>query len=126
MTIADFSLVRKTPVTILRHAQGSWVDGDWVEGAEQEVIIQANVHPFSDYQVMMLPESDRTKSWMWLFTASLVRQKKEGIGGYDADRFVWEGDLYEVRMVQTFSMGVRDHREAKCVRVEVTPDAPSF
>lgn len=122
MSIAQFSLVRKVPITILRHAEGSYVDGDWVEGGEQEVVIQANVHPFSDYQVMMLPESDRTKSWMWLFTADLVRQKKEGTSGNDADRFLWEGDMYEVRMVQTFSMSVRDHREAKCVRIELTPN----
>jgi len=122
MTIADFSLVKKTPVTILRHTQGSYVDGEWVEGSEQQVTIQANVHPFSDYQVMMLPESDRTKSWVWLFTSSDVRQKKEGSGGFGADRFSWLGDIYEVMMVRTFVMGVRDHREAKCVRIELTPN----
>jgi len=122
MSIAQFSLVRKTPVTILRHSQGAFVDGDWVEGAEQQVVIQANVHPFSDYQVMMLPESDRTKSWMWLFTASLVRQKKEGANGNDADRVTWDGDLYEVRAVQNFKMGVQDHFEAKLVRIELTPN----
>lgn len=122
MSIAEFSLVRKTPVTVLRHVQGHYEEGEWIEGAEQSVTIQANVHPFSDYQVMMLPESDRTKSWVWLFTADTVRQKREGSGGYDADRFVWLGDTYEVRMVQNFVMGVRDHFEAKCVRVELTPN----
>lgn len=122
MSVAQFSLVKKVPVTIYRHSQGSYVDGDWVEGAEQQVVIQANVHPFSDYQVMMLPESDRTKSWMWLFTADVVRQKKEGLGGYGADRFLWDGDMYEVMKTQKFSMGVRDHFEAKCARVELTPN----
>lgn len=122
MSIAQFSLVKKTPVDILRHAEGSFVDGDWVEGAETTVTIQANVHPFSDYQVMMLPESDRTKSWLWLFTADLVRQKKEGTGGYGGDRFMWQGDLYEIMKVQTYTMQVQDHREAKCARVELTPN----
>jgi len=122
MSIAQFSLVRKTPVTILRHSQGYYLNGDWVEGVEQQVVIQANVHPFSDYQVMLLPESDRTKSWMWLFTADLVRQKKEGVGGWGADRFMWDGDLYEVMAVQNFRMGVVDHREIKAGRVEVTPN----
>lgn len=122
MSIAQFSLVKKTPVTILRHSEGSYVDGEWVEGAETSTIIQANVHPFSDYQVMMLPESDRTKSWVWLFTADLVRQKKEGVGGYGADRFMWQGDLYEIMKVQTYTMTVQDHREAKCARIELTPN----
>lgn len=120
MTIASFSLVNKTPVTIQRHALGSYVDGNWVEGVEEDVVINANVHPFSDYQVMLLPEADRTKSWMWLFTSDLVRQKKEGQWG--ADRFLWQGDLYEILAVSTYSMSVRDHRECRCARVELSPN----
>lgn len=122
MSIAQFSLVKKTPVDILRHAEGSFVDGDWVEGAETTVTISANVHPFSDYQVSIMPESDRTRSWLWLFTSDVVRQKKEGTSGYGADRFVWQGDLYEILKVQTYSMTVSDHREAKCAKVESTPN----
>lgn len=122
MSIAQFSLVKKVPVTILRHSEGSYIDGEWVEGVQQRIIIQANIHPFSDYQVSILPESDRTRSWMWLFTADLVRQKKEGTEGYGADRFMWDGDLYEVMKTQNFRMGVRDHFEAKCARVELSPN----
>jgi len=122
MSIAQFSLVKKTPVTILRHAEGSYVDGEWVEGSETSVPIMANVHPFSDYQVSIMPESDRTKSWLWLFTSDVVRQKKEGVGGYGADRFLWQGDLYEVMKVQTYAMTVQDHHEAKCARVELSPN----
>lgn len=122
MSIAQFSLVKKTLVNILRHSAGSYVDGRWVEGVETIVPIQANVHPFSDYQVVMLPEADRTKSWLWLFTSDLVRQKKEGSDGYGADRFMWEGDLYEIMKVQTYNMTVQDHRECKCARIELTPN----
>lgn len=120
MSIAQFSLVKKTPVTILRHALGSYVDGEWVEGAETSVPIMANVHPFTDYQVSIMSESDRTKSWVWMFTADVVRQKKEG--AYGADRFMWQGDLYEVMKVQTYVMTVQDHHEAKCARVELSPN----
>lgn len=123
MSIADLSLVRKQPLTLLRHSQGYLgEDGRWVEGTETEVVIQANVHPFSDYQVMILPESDRTRSWMWVFTVSPIRSKKEGPEGYDGDRFYWDGDLYEVMKTQKYSMGVRDHFEAKATRVELTPN----
>lgn len=122
MSIAQFSLVKKTPIDILRHAQGSYVDGEWVEGAETTVTIQANVHPFSDYQVSIMPESDRSKSWLWLFTASEVRQKKEGSAGNGGDRFVWQGELYEIMKTQCYSMTVSDHWEAKCARVEVSPN----
>lgn len=122
MSVAQFTLVKKVPVDILRHTKGSYVDGEWVEGGETSTTIQANVHPFSDYQVMILPESDRTRSWMWLFTSDVVRQKKEGTDGYGADRFMWDGDLYEVMAVRNYKMGVVDHKEAKCARVELTPN----
>lgn len=122
MSIATFSLVKKIPVVITRETQGTFIDGDWVEGTEEQITIQANVHPFSDYQVMMLPESDRTKSWMWLFTVSDIRQKKEGSQGWGPDRFTWDGDLYEVMAVRNYRMGVVDHREAKCARIELTPN----
>lgn len=125
MSIAQFSLVKKIPVDIVRRTQGSYIEGHWVEGEEQTVTVEANIHPFSDYQVMMLPESDRSKSWMWMFTADLVRPKKEGVDGNDADRLVWDGDFYEVRAVQRFSMSVQDHYEAKLCRVELTPDTLS-
>jgi hypothetical protein len=122
MSIAQFSLVKKVPVTILRHAAGSYVEGEWVEGTESSVTIQANVHPFSDYQVSIMPESDRTKSWVWMFTSSEVRQKKEGTSGNGGDRFVWEGDLYEAMKVQKYSMTVQDHYEIKAARVELSPN----
>lgn len=124
MSVAQFSLVKKTPVTILRETQGSFVDGDWVEGTQTSVDILANVHPFTDYQVSLMPESDRSKSWIWLFTSSLVRQKKEGSSGSGngADRFMWQGDLYEIMKTQCYSMTVQDHWEAKCARIEITPN----
>lgn len=122
MSVAQFSLVKKTPVTVLRETQGSFVDGDWVEGTQTSVDILANVHPFTDYQVSMMPESDRSKSWIWLFTSSLVRQKREGIGGYGADRFMWDGDLYEIMKTENYRMTVVDHFEARCARVELTPN----
>lgn len=123
MSIAQFSLVRKTPVTLLRHAAGSYVDGEWIEGAETSVVIQANVHPFSDYQVMMLPESDRSRSWLWMFTSSEVRIKKEGISDpHGADRFYWDGDLYEAIKSQKYSMSISDHFEIKAARVELSPN----
>jgi len=123
MSIAEFSLVRKVPVTLLRHTAGSYIDGEWVEGVETTVDIMANVHPFTDYQVSIMPESDRSKSWLWMFTSSEVRVKKEGSADpHGADRFYWDGDLYEAMKSQKYSMSIRDHWEIKATRVELTPN----
>lgn len=121
MTTAQFSLVKKIPLDITRQIAGSYVDGEWIEGATSIVTVQANVHPFSDYQVMLLPEADRTKSWLWVFSASELRSKKEGAGGTGADRFTWNGETYEIMKTQRYQMGVSDHYEAKAARIEKTP-----
>jgi len=124
MSIAQFSLVRKVPVTLLRRSQDVYDDntGKVVKGVEEQVVIQANVHPFSDYQVSILPESDRTRSWLWVFTSDLIRSKKEGLDGYGPDIFEWDGDMYEVMKTQNFKMGVQDHREAKAAKIGPTPN----
>lgn len=122
MSVAEFTLVRKTPVVITRQTAGSYVDGEWVEGTDSSVTVQANVHPFTDYQVMLLPESDRTKAWLWFFTADPIRHKKEGTAGYGGDRFTWNGEVYEMMKVQQYQMGPRDHFEGKAARIELTPN----
>ena len=122
MTVAGFLLVKKTPITVFRSTAGSYVDGDWVEGTETEVPIEANVQPFSDYQYMILPEADRTKQWVWVFSSSEMRTLKEGTGGYAADEFVWNNERYKVMKTQRFQMTVQDHFESKAVRIELTPN----
>lgn len=122
MSIAQFTLVKKIPVTFTRITQGSYVNGDWVEGTPSNIVIDANVHPFSDYQVFMLPEADRSRSWMWVFTASELRARKEGASGYGGDRFTWDGEVYEIMKTQKYSMSVQDHFESKATRVELTPN----
>ena len=122
MSIAQFSLVKKVPVTILRHEPGSYVLGNWVEGVETDVVIQANIHPFSDYEVYIMPEADRTKNWLWCFTSSPIRAKREGSNGWGADRVYWNDELYEVMKVQQYQMSVQDHFEARLARIELTPN----
>lgn len=123
MSIAEFTLVKKIPLVLTRSSgPGHHEDGEWIPGETSEITIQANVQPFSDYQVMILPESDRTKNWVWVFSASNMFQKKEGSVAREGDKFQWNGEWYEIMKTQTFQMGVRDHTEAKAARIELTPN----
>ena len=38
-----FLLTKTVPITLLRYTQGSYVNGDWVEGTETQVEIKANI-----------------------------------------------------------------------------------
>lgn len=116
----NFLLTKKIPLTIKRAGQGEFVRGRWVAGEAEEVEIQANVQPYTMSKLMQLPDVDRTKEWYSVFSAELIRDSLEGDGGYDADRFDWQGNTYVVTRVRNFSMGVLDHYEAQAVRVEKT------
>lgn len=117
-----FRLTRKIPVTIFRYPQGDYINGDWVVGPPTEVPIEANIQPMSYHETLQFLESERTKKWCNVWTESLVRTNREGLTGWNADLFYWQGDLYEVRKVQSWSMGVLNHYHAQACRLEITPD----
>lgn len=117
-----FQLTRKKKLNIFRYPAGQWVNREWVKGDPTQIEIWANIQPAKWNEVQQMPESDRTNKWCKLFTGSCIRTKREGTDSHDADRFYWQGDLFEIRKVQHWSMGVLDHFEAMAVRVELTPE----
>jgi hypothetical protein len=117
-----FLLTRKKPVTIYRYGQGSYINGRYVMPEPEEVSIMANLQPAKWNEVQQMPESDRTNKWCKVFSKSPMRTKKEGDDGYNADRFYWQDDLYEVRKTKCWDMGILDHYEVMAVRVELTPE----
>ena len=124
MTSPAFLLTKKLPITLYRAGQGSVVNYEWVAGAYEalEEPIYCNVQPAKHYEVIQNPNADFSKGWVKIFTTSLIRQKKESQDGYGGDRFYWEDDLYEIRKVKTWKMGILDHYVGLAVRVEITPD----
>lgn len=119
-----FLLTKSKPLTIFRHTAGTYVDGYWITTSPSEIIVTANIQPIKFWDIQSLPESDRTSKWAVVFTGVTepLRTKKEGENGYEADKFFWQGDLYEIRRVQTNDMGILDHTESWAVRVELTPN----
>lgn len=93
-----------------------------VPGAETTVQVVCNVQPvLKSSDTLMLPEADRSKACLKVYTkGDTLRSMKEGPNGYAADRFIWQGDLYEVMKVINYAMGVLNHYKAICMRVELT------
>lgn len=121
-----FLLTKKVPVVIYRRTQGSYVDGDWVEGSTQDITIQANVQPLKDYEIYMMPESERTRDWQKIYSAEMIRSEIEGL--HDADEFEWDsmvdGTLqrYKVMKVRRYRMGILDHWRGFAARIELSPN----
>lgn len=123
----QFLLTHKIPLTIFRKSEGSYVNGRWVEGSISEIVLQVNIQPLKPYEILMLPEADRTRAWVKFYSADYARTLKEGTGGWSADEFIWKNGRYKIMKVDdwTNGMGILEHVEIQAARIELTPDAPS-
>lgn len=118
-----FLLTKTIPLTLKRpSAVGGYVDGVWQDAATSNVTIQANIQPVKDEELMLFPESERSKEWCKIYSVSEIKATKEGTGGWDADRFQWNGDWYRVMKVRRYQMGTLDHYRAMAAREPRTPN----
>jgi len=120
----QFLLTHKIPLTIYRRSAGSFVDGDWVEGEVEEIAVQVNIQPLKGYEILQLPESERTRVWWKVYSADQFRTEKEGPNGWDADEFIWKNDRYKIMKLDdwTNGMSILEHCKAYATRVELTPN----
>lgn len=120
----QFLLTHKIPLTIYRRSSGSFVDGDWVEGEVEEIAVQVNIQPLKGYEILQLPESERTRVWWKVYSADQLRTEKEGPNGWDADEFIWKNDRYKIMKLDdwTNGMSILEHCKAYATRVELTPN----
>lgn len=118
----QFLLTHKIPLTIYRRSLGSYVEGEWIEGSTIEVPVQVNIQPLKGYEILQLPESERTRVWWKLYSADMLRTEKEG--SHDADEFVWKNDRYKVMKVDDWqdAMQILEHSKAYATRIELTPN----
>lgn len=125
----NYRLIKFSDVVISREAQGSYVNGYWVEGSTTTFNIKAKVQPLKDTELKLLPESDRNRSWLKMYiqeiqspTISAVRAAQQGVGGWGPDTLTWEGFTYEVMADRNYNDSCIDHTRVLCARIEVTPN----
>lgn len=116
-----FTLTKKLPITILRKTEGEWVKGRWVEGKTEELEIEASVQPMRGHELVVLPEADRTKDSIKVYSVERLRTVEE-VKQEEADVVVWEGKHYRAIKTMTYKMGVLNHTKTVCVRYPTTPD----
>lgn len=120
-TTPKFRLVQSTQVEIIRKTKGAYdSDGVWQEGVPTTVTVEANVQPMKYTDLMLLPESDRTKEWITLYSVDEIRTAYESDDGWDADEVLWEGKTFKVMKCHRYQMGVLDHYAAHAAREPVS------
>ncbi len=112
----------RVSLTVTRREKQTLDRGRPVPGATSTLVVVCNVQPvLKSSDTIMLPEADRSKACLKVYTnGAALRSLKEGPSGHSADRFTWQGDLYEVMKVINYEMGVLNHYKAICMRVELT------
>lgn len=116
-TRPTFTLTHSLSLEVRRKGMGYYDnDGFWVTSPDTVIAVEANVQPMSDTDLMLLPESERTKEWIKIYSAEQVREAKEGPSGWEADFVVWEGDVYRVMKSRHYVMGILDHWRAMAAR----------
>jgi len=113
-----FILTHTASVTLKRRGTGSYVNGVWTLAADTTTTIKANVQPVRGHELVSLPESDRSREWIKVYTTGNVRGIQEGdLGGTSPDILVWDGRTFEVKQVSTYKMGVLDHTKIIAGRI---------
>lgn len=115
-------LTGRVTVDFIRRTLPTMVNGRPVAGTETIVPIVCNVQPIlKSTDTRLLAEADRSKAALKVYSnGAELRAFKEGPNGHAADRFNWQGELYEVMAVIRYDMRVLDHFKAICKRVELT------
>lgn len=112
-------LTGSVQLTLTRSTAGSYVSGKYVAGTTSTVVIKANVQPvIKSTDLSMLPEGDRAKAALEIYSPNEIRMLKEGAASQQADKFQWNGEWYEVMKAVRWQMGRLDHYVALAKRVE--------
>lgn len=116
-----FQLTNCMDVKLYRKV-GEWIKGRWVEAEiPKEIVIEANVQPLRFHEIMQLPESDRTKEWIKLYTTDhVVTAEESAEEGNLADEVEWQGHRYKVMQQKKYVMGVLDHYHVLAAREPVS------
>lgn len=120
-TTPKFKLTKSVKIEVLRALPGYWSDaGRWVSGDTETLEVEANVQPMRGHELVVLPEADRTKESIKVYSVETL-QTAEEVKAEEADIIIWEGKKYRAIKTMPYKMGVLDHTKTICTRLPETP-----
>ena len=97
-----------------------WVDGEWVESESRTVTIIANIQPaMASYQSRMLPESEREKEAINIFSNDWLYVARTGHSALEADVILYRGAKWRVVVTKPYG-NFGQHCEAFAIKVDDT------
>lgn len=114
-TLPQFTLTGSVQLSLLRGEPDKVVNGRPVKGETEDLEIKANVQPLSFREVMQLPESERTKDWIKIYSPEMIRTLKEG--EHQADVVLWQDEQWRVMKCHSYKMSILDHYVAHATKI---------
>lgn len=94
---------------VQRFNPGQYVNGYWVEGAADEVVISASIQPMKTKEIIdNLPEGKQSGGHYKIYTDDPIFATSED-DGVTGDRLVINGKLHEIVGVEPYGSGVINH-----------------
>lgn len=90
-------------------------NGRAVPGSTSTVSVWASVQPVNGQELLRLPESLRTREVVKVFTRTAALLTEDEATGQPADTFAWNGNTYQVNVVETWP------NHWKCLATKVPP-----
>lgn len=112
--------VKSVQIQVDRYGVGGWDNnGEWTDGVISTVYVKANVQPnLSGNMMRMLPEGDRSKQAIAIYSVEPLIMAEEGSQAKKADVVYWSGYKWQVKAVMTYAMGILNHSESVAVRLD--------
>ena len=99
---------------------GKWVDGEWVQANRAIINIYANIQPsLLSYQSKMLPESEREKEAIAIFSNHHLYTARTGNPPLEADLVLYRGAYWKVVVSKPY-VNFGEHCEAIAVKLNDT------
>ena len=97
---------------------GKWVDGEWVQADRAIISIYANIQPsLLSYQSKMLPESEREKEAIAIFSNHHLYTARTGSVPLEADLIFYRGAYWKVVVSKPYN-NFGEHCEAIAIRLD--------
>lgn len=111
--------VNKIKVIVERANTGEWLHGKWVNAERTLITVDANIQPaLMGNQAKRLPEGDRTKRSIVIYSIQELLMTREGDTARLGDIVHYDGEKWEVRSAITYKMNILNHCESIAVLLD--------
>ena len=112
------TLGKRNHILLRDTENGGWVDGEYVASSRQSIVIRANIQPsFGSPLLKVLPESEREKESVLIFSNDWVYTARSGSNPLQADILQYRGAEWEVQLSRPFG-NFGEHCEAIAIKLK--------